>query len=38
LHTPDGIRRTAAGVGQALRVPDCTGGSAPQAQVPGTPA
>jgi hypothetical protein len=39
LHTPDGIRRTAAGVGQRLRVPDCTGGGAPKTtQGPTTPA
>jgi hypothetical protein len=27
LHVPDGIRKTAARVGQRLRVPDCTGGT-----------
>lgn len=26
LHVPDGVRVTAASVGQRLRVPDCTGG------------
>ena len=38
LHTPDGIRREAVGVGQRLRVPDCTGGGAPTPQGPSTPA
>jgi hypothetical protein len=37
LHTPDGIRRQAAGVGQRLRVPDCTGGT-PTTQGPSSPA
>lgn len=26
VHMPDGVRKTAASVGQRLRVPDCTGG------------
>lgn len=30
LNLPDGIRTTAAGVGQRLHVPDCTGGGKPK--------
>jgi hypothetical protein len=32
LHMPDGVRTTAAGVGQKLHVPDCTGGGKPKTQ------
>jgi hypothetical protein len=32
LHRPDGIRKTAVGVGQRLGVPDCTGGGTPNTQ------
>jgi hypothetical protein len=36
LHAPDGIRRTAASVGQRLRVPDCTGGGMPNTSALGS--
>jgi hypothetical protein len=37
VHRPDGIRARAAGVGQRLRVPDCTGGGPPNGQGGGAP-